>query len=151
MYKYRHDMLNRLVKIEGTHLYRETVNGDKDTTVNFYKFGGDRLIGPFSCTNFRTLSGEEYDKIIYLMNHGTDKEIKEFDEGLIELVEKGCQPGEPYIVIDGEGYVLVDNVFDEPEADVKAKGWDDLKDEELQHWCDILDNFEVREGQVDAF
>lgn len=138
----RNEMLHRLSLIDGTHLYRETREGAGNSSVNFYKFGSDRLIGPFNCSSYHTIGEEQYDKIINLVNHGTDSEIEEYGEELVELVKSGCKPGMPYIVLDGEGYVLVDNVFNEPEADVKVSGWDDLSDAELGHWCDIIDNLE---------
>lgn len=142
MNKNRNEMLKELSQIEGVHLYRESLHGERDAEVNFYKLGSDRLVGPFSCSDFQTIGEEQYDKIINIINHGSDEELEKYDE-LVKLVKSGGRPGMPYIVLDGEGCVLVENVFNEPEADVKVRGWDDLRDNELNHWCDVVENLEV--------
>lgn len=138
----RNEMLSKRLGIEGTHLFREIINSGGRTYVNFYKFGSDRIIGPFSCSDYYYMGGEEYDKIVYLINHGTEKEIEEYDRGLVELVRAGCGPGTPFIVLDGEGYVMVENVFNRPEANVEVRGWQELEDDELIHWCDIVNELE---------
>jgi hypothetical protein len=140
MEKSRNEMLRSLSRIEGTHLHKENKRMDGNETINFYKYGSDRIIGPLSCTNYSIIGEEQYDKIINLINHGTEAEIKKYDEELVQLVKGGCKPGMPYIVLDGEGYIMVEKVFNKPESGVKVKGWTELKDEELSHWCDVVDN-----------
>jgi hypothetical protein len=138
----RNEWLNKLSKINGTHLYGEI---HKDpygglSSTDFYKFNGDRVKGPFNCGSYYTMNNEQYDKIIKLINHGTREEIRGYDEELVKLVKAGLEPGNPYIVLDGEGYVMVEKVFNEPEADSKSRAWGELSDEELMHWCEVLDN-----------
>lgn len=145
MNKSRNEMLNQLGQIKGDHLYRETFEGGDGVSVNFYKFGRDRLVGPFSCSDYRTIKEEEYDKVINLINHGTEEEIRAGNEELVELIQSGGRPGMPYIVLDGEGYVLIENVFNEPEADVEVKGWESLSDNDLERWYDILEDLKQEE------
>jgi hypothetical protein len=140
MEKSRNEMLSNLGSIDGTHLFKETSQADGEKTINFYKYGSDRLIGPFSCTNYSIIGEEQYDKIINLINHGTVEEIEKYDEELVQLVRNGCKPGMPFIVLEGEGYVMVEKAFNKPESGVKVRGWTELKDEELSHWCDVVDN-----------
>jgi hypothetical protein len=145
----RNEWLNKLSKISGDHLYMETVNFQGNSSIDFYKFNGDRLVGPFNCTEYYTIGNEQYDKIINLINHGTDEEIRDNDEELVKLVKGGLRPGMPYIVLDGEGYVLIEKVFNEPESDSEVRAWGELSDDELKDWSDIVDNFRSREVSGD--
>jgi hypothetical protein len=135
----RNELLNKLNQVNGAHLHWETHKGNGTSSIDFYKYNGDRIMGPFNCIGYYIMGDEQYDKIIKLINHGTRAEIRSYNEELVELVKSGLKPGSPYIVLDGEGYVPVEKVFEEPEADSPIRAWGDLSDEELEHWCRILD------------
>lgn len=146
-YDNRVKYLERLKSIEGSYLYYDNDSNGYGSNGRVYLLHSNGVTGDVTIGSDVSISIITEDEIKVAKELIDNDQEEDIDSDLLEMINQDCEPGIKYVKNYHGYYQEHEDFLADAASDGESFPWDEMAEEELEEWCDILDVLEVEERE----